>query len=187
MNQTLMPKAPANTENRRLLIVDDEPEILDLLIELLTPICDEVLTAGNGVEALSILESTPGICAILSDIRMPRMDGLELLSRVRSRFNPIPFVVLTAFGDTKSYQEAIRLNATDFLAKPIVLGEIQEVMTKAIQYGVAVNQLNEALDRILSQEQIPAEISESIKRARRTVMLMRIESSIYIQNKSGKQ
>jgi CheY-like chemotaxis protein len=184
------PSTPMNPDKyspvRKLLLVDDEPEILDLLVELLTPVCDEVLTAGNGVEALAILENTPGICAILSDIKMPRMDGLELLSCVRAQFNPIPFVVLTAFGDSKSYQQAIRLNATDFLAKPIVLSEIQDVMTKAIQYGVALNELNHTLDRILSQEQIPLEISEPIKRARRTVMLMRIESSIYIQNKPGK-
>jgi YesN/AraC family two-component response regulator len=117
---------------------------------------------------------------------MPGMDGLELLSRIRTAFNPIPFVVLTAFGDTKSYQEAIRLNATDFLVKPIVYGELQKVMTKALRYGVEINQLNRALDQILSHEKLPIEITDSIKRARRTVMLMRIENSIYIQSKTKK-
>jgi two-component system response regulator TctD len=187
MNRPFTPKNPdANAPVRKLLLVDDESEILDLLGELLGPICDEVLTASDGVQALTILENHPGICAILSDINMPHMDGLELLSRIRAQFNPIPFVVLTAFGDTKSYQQAIRLNATDFLAKPIVLNELQEVMAKAIQYGIAINQLNHTLDQILSHEQIPIEISESFKRIKRTVMLMRIESSIYIQNKSRK-
>ena len=187
MNRALPPMNPdENAPPRKLLLVDDEPEILDLLGELLKPICDEVRTANNGVEALAIVENDPEICAVLSDIQMPVMDGLELLSRLRAQFNPIPFVVLTAFGDAKSFQQAIRLNATDFLVKPIVLNELQEVMIKAIQYGVAVNHLNQTLDQILSQERIPVEIAESIKRARRTVMLMRIENSIYIQNKSGK-
>jgi len=175
----------SNAPVHQLLLVDDEPEILDLLSQLLSPICDEVLTAGNGVEALTVLETNPGICAILSDIRMPHMDGLDLLSRVRARFNPIPFVVLTAFGDSKSYQQAIRLNATDFLTKPIVLGELQEVMIKALQYGVALKQLDHTLNQVFSTEQVPVEISESIKRARRTVMLMRIESSIYLKKRSG--
>lgn len=184
--ETLLVKTESKPPIRRLLLVDDEVEILDLLGELLKPICDEVLTAGNGIEALAILESNSDVCAILSDIKMPKMDGLELLSRIRTEFNPIPFVVLTAFGDTKSYQEAIRLNATDFLIKPIVYGELQKVMTKALRYGVEINHLNRALDEILSNEKLPIEITDSIKRARRTVMLMRIENSIYIQSKTKK-
>lgn len=171
---------------RKILLVDDEPEILDLLGDILKPICDEIITAENGLQALAVLESNPDISAILSDIQMPRMNGLELLSRIRSQFNPIPFVVLTAFGDSKSYQEAIRLNATDFLEKPIVFKQLQLVMTRAIRYGVSVHQLNRSLDEVLAKEQIPAEISESIKRARRTVMLMRIESSLYLQKREKK-
>jgi CheY-like chemotaxis protein len=187
MNRPIIPTNSDTTGPvRRLLIVDDEPELLELLVELLKPICDEVLTAGNGVEALSILENQSEICAILSDVKMPKMDGLELLTRVRAQFNPIPFVVLTAYGDSKTYQQAIRLNATDFLEKPLALSEVQEVMNKALQYGVQMHQLNRSLDQILSHEQVPKDIAESIKRATRTVMLMRIESSIYIQNKSDK-
>ncbi|MBU6153802.1 MAG: response regulator [Bdellovibrionales bacterium] len=172
--------------NRKILVVDDEPELLDLLGDILNPISDEIITAENGLEALSVLEANPDIHAILSDIQMPRMNGLELLSRIRSQFNPIPFVVLTAFGDSKSYQEAIRLNATDFLEKPIVFKQLQLVMTRAIRYGISIQQLNHSLNEVLAKEQIPAEISESIKRARRTVMLMRIESSIYLQKSERK-
>ena len=172
---------------RTLLIVDDEKDIREILQDTLSPICDHILTACDGKDALSIIEANPNICAILSDIRMPNMDGLELLSHIRGNFNPIPFVVITAFGDTKSYQEAIRLNATDFLEKPIVFGEIQKVMAKAIQYGIEIIKLDRALDELLADLKTSIHNTEELKRAKRTVMLMRIENSIYQDNENQKR
>jgi hypothetical protein len=172
---------------RTLLIVDDEKDIREILLESLAPICDHVLTACDGVEALSIIEKNPNLCAVLSDIRMPHMDGLALLSHLRTQFNPIPFVVLTAFGDTQSYQEAIRLNATDFLEKPIVHEELKRVMNKAIQYGCEVIKLDQLLNNMISELRSSFHNTEEILRAKRTVMLMRIENSIYLKNETQKR
>ncbi len=172
---------------RTLLIVDDERDIRDILKDSLAPICNHIFTAGDGLEALSIIETNPTICAILSDIRMPHMDGLELLSHIRSNFNPIPFVVLTAFGDVKSYQQAIRLNATDFLEKPIVPDEIQKVMEKAVQYGIEILKLDRALDEMLADLKTSIQNTEELKRAKRTVTLMRVENSIYLKNETQKR
>jgi CheY-like chemotaxis protein len=167
------------TPVRTILIVEDEQDIIDILADLLSPFCDKILTAGNGEEALKVIETVPEICAILSDIKMPKMDGLELLRQIRTDFNPVPFVILTACGDTKSYLQAIKLNATDFLEKPFDQNAVITTMQRAIAYGLEISKIERKLEEIYQESGISEERLEEIKRAKRTALAMRIESSLY--------
>lgn len=169
---------------RSILIVDDEEDLVEVLKTTLTPLCDKIFTANNGLEALAIIKNFPELSAVLSDINMPSMNGLELLTEVRQQFNPVPFVVLTGYGDTKGYRTAIKLNATDFLEKPCATNEIIAVMKRAVEYGVELIMAERLIDEFYRTSNLPGEKITQLKRSKRTVMAMRIENEIYIRKKA---
>ncbi|MHB1045652.1 MAG: sigma-54-dependent transcriptional regulator [Thermoanaerobaculia bacterium] len=102
----------------RLLVVDDEPSFRALLRDILEGAGHGVTEARDGSEALAFLERTT-FDLVLTDRRMPAVDGLELLRRIRARTSPPPVVVLTAHGSIPEAVEAVRLGAADYIAKPL--------------------------------------------------------------------
>lgn len=121
-------------KKRTLLIVDDEVEILEVLRDQLESPDLEVRTASNGQVALELAQKQ-SFDAILSDLSMPQMNGLELLKALRDEGNLVPFVILTAFGDKSLAIKALRLGAFDFLEKPIVEADLLEVIDRAVELG----------------------------------------------------
>ncbi len=114
----------------RLLVVDDEPGWRDSLVELLEDADYEVASAGNGEEALALLKAGPPFDAVLSDIRMPVMDGMELLRRmVRSRMNT-PTLLITGHGDVQTSVEALKLGAVDLILKPFAFHVLQSALER---------------------------------------------------------
>lgn len=173
-----------NQTNRVILIVEDEDELCYAIKSALLSISDTVLTAANGAEAMSLLNKHSDTCAILSDVKMPVLDGLQLLGAIRSQFNPIPFVILTGHGDSSNYQEAIRLNATDFLEKPFKRDELLRVMEKAITYGVDLIEAERRLNKLLSTSGLSPDKLSEVKRVKQAIMSMRSQHSIYVKNTS---
>ncbi len=116
-----------------ILVVDDEQDVR-LLFEqrFRKEIRDQAVRfafAFSGEEALSYLEDHPHQAVlILSDINMPGMSGLDLLSRIKSAYKAPPPVVMmiTAYGDDENYQAAMRLGADDFLTKPVDFPTLKE-------------------------------------------------------------
>jgi CheY-like chemotaxis protein len=116
-----------------ILVVDDEQDVR-LLFEqrFRKEIRDQAVRfafAFSGEEALHYLESHPHEAVlILSDINMPGMSGLDLLSRIKSEYKAPPPVVMmiTAYGDDENYQAAMRLGADDFLTKPVDFPTLKE-------------------------------------------------------------
>jgi two-component system response regulator FlrC len=102
----------------RILIVDDEEGIREFLAEVLEDEGHEVDTAADGVEALAKLERT-GYQLLLSDLKMPRMGGLELVRRVRAEQPELEIIVLTAHGSVDSAVEAMKMGVFDYLQKPL--------------------------------------------------------------------
>lgn len=101
-----------------ILIVDDEPDVLGFMQELLERKGYLVRTATGGAQALVVLaENAPDL--LITDLRMPVMDGLELLARVREQNPNLPSIVLTAAGDAPSAVRAMQAGAADYLIKPI--------------------------------------------------------------------
>ena len=109
-------------ENSRVLLIDDEKALLNALTAALESDglkCEKAITAG---EALSILDKTASIELIISDIRMPGMDGITLLKQVRERYRDRPWlqvIFITAYATLENSVDALRLAATDFLYKPV--------------------------------------------------------------------
>ncbi len=107
----------------KILIVDDEPSFCELLKTLLTSHGHEALTACNGPDALLVFKQHHPQFTLL-DLRMPEMDGLEVLKKIRAIDPKAAVMILTAWGTDEMEQQARRLGATDFLSKAISLETI---------------------------------------------------------------
>jgi phosphoserine phosphatase RsbU/P len=109
-----------------LLVVDDDPDILRVVRFYLTKQRYVVHTAESGREALSVLQSEPGVELILSDVMMPNMSGLELLMAVRddARYADIPVILISAEGETSKKVAGLNLGADDFITKPFNFDEL---------------------------------------------------------------
>jgi DNA-binding NtrC family response regulator len=117
---------------RRVLLVDDDHTILKSLGDALGDIGLTVERAASAEEALSRLAAVRPD-AIVSDIRMPGMDGIELLSLVRERLPDVDVVLMTAYDDMPTVVRAMREGAFDFLVKPIDLLELEHVVRRALE------------------------------------------------------
>ena len=108
-----------------ILLVDDEPDVTDLFRQRFRHEVREgtyvMHFAGSGNEALELLadEIEPELLAVLSDINMPGMDGLELLGEIKQRFPDLPVMMVTAYGDDERRRRASDLGAAEFLTKPV--------------------------------------------------------------------
>ena len=121
---------------KTILVVDDEPNYLIILGELLRDEEYEVFTAGGGEEALNIVKQTD-LDLIITDMRMPGMDGLELLKTVKAHNGDLPVIMITAFGEVEKAVAAMRAGAFNYLAKPFNNDELLVSARKAIEhYGV---------------------------------------------------
>ncbi len=102
----------------RVLVVDDEPDAVELLQEFLTNKGYEVITASSGEEALrKVKEERPHL--ILLDVRMPGMNGLDVLRQVRQFDQEIGVIMVTAVNEEETGREALKLGAFDYIVKPL--------------------------------------------------------------------
>jgi signal transduction histidine kinase len=116
----------------RILVVDDEPSVLDVCARALTRHGYEVRAARGGAEALALLGAET-FELLLTDVKMPDIDGLELLRRVRALDPQVAIVVLTGHGTVDIAVESIRLGVRGFVIKPFTLQELAEVIADALE------------------------------------------------------
>jgi len=122
----------------RLLIVDDEPNMRTVLQGLLAREGYAVATAEDGMSALAYLDRVGGdVHAILSDLRMPGIDGMQLLAEVGVRYPGRPVIILTAHGTVDTAVEAMKVGAFDFVTKPLNADELRAVVRKAVNTALA--------------------------------------------------
>ena len=113
----------------RILVVDDDPSVAQVLAEVLRVEGHDVLVALDGIEALNVVETTP-VDGVFLDLVMPGLDGLTVLSRIRSRFPDLPVVILSAHAETDATRRARELGAVDILTKPSALRDLTEVLRR---------------------------------------------------------
>ena len=120
-----------NQMSGSLLVVDDDAVVREALVEALAEAGYDVRSAGDGARAVALLaERAPDV--VLSDVRMPGMDGLALLALLRERAPDIPVLLMTAFDDMPTVVAAMREGATDFLVKPLDLHELRTRVARVI-------------------------------------------------------
>jgi len=120
----------------KILVVDDEPELCNLFSKIMTEMGYEVSTAVGGWQGLAkIRENPPDI--LFLDIKMPQMDGLECLRRIKKIKRKFVVVVMTGYGDIESAREAMRLRADEFISKPFDLDDLKRLVNELV--GELVN------------------------------------------------
>src|SRR3954466_10277732 len=127
----MMPVEP-NPAAPFCLIVDDEPRLRQVLIHLMRNDGFRCVEAGNGEEALAMLEQHP-ITLVMSDLRMPKMDGLELLRQTRGRGPDVAVVMITAVADVEVAVSCLAIGAMDYLTKPFHLEEVRARVAQALE------------------------------------------------------
>lgn len=116
----------------RVLIVDDDEKMRTILQKVLQREGYDVTLAYNGQNAISLLTTT-GFDLVVSDIRMPGMDGLELLQRIRDISPETTVIMMTAFGSVDSAVEAMKQGAYDYINKPFKMDEVLIILSRAVE------------------------------------------------------
>jgi PAS domain S-box-containing protein/putative nucleotidyltransferase with HDIG domain len=129
-----MPTAPSSPSppNGRLLIVDDEYELMTVLSETLSREGFEVVGAGSGNEALEVLREQPPFDLLLTDLMMPGLDGLALLKAALDLDPQLVCVMMTGQGTVQTAVDAMKIGAFDYILKPFKLSAMLPVLTRAV-------------------------------------------------------
>lgn len=117
----------------KVLTVDDDVGVGSMLKRALLPFELEVSSVTEPHAALELLGAGP-IDVVLTDLRMPRMDGVELCNRIRDAYPDIPVIVVTAFGSMESAVRALRAGAYDFVTKPVDVEILARVLQRAVEH-----------------------------------------------------
>lgn len=117
-------------EEVSILVVDDESMMRDLLEKILTRDGYRVFTAQDGEVALEVLKKQ-NISIVISDLKMPRLGGFDLLKIVKKEYPRVGMVMMTSHGDTYTVKDALLLGADEYIVKPFKSFEISMVVERA--------------------------------------------------------
>jgi DNA-binding NtrC family response regulator len=135
----------------KILIVDDEPDMLKLLTMILRAKTEYAVTSTNNpVEALELAKKE-GFSLVISDLKMPGLDGMELIDALKKVDEDIPIIIMTAYGTVESATEAIRKGGFDFITKPFRKEQILFTIDKALKW-LKVQKENKLLKEQLKKE-----------------------------------
>src|SRR6516162_8755099 len=131
-----------------ILFLDDEPDLQALVLQKFRRQIREgavtVIFAHDGIEALESIERHPHVDLVVSDINMPRMDGLSLLQKLQEAEDKKSTIIVSAYGDMSNIRTAMNRGAFDFLTKPIDFADLETTIQKTVRH---VEMLREARER----------------------------------------
>jgi DNA-binding NtrC family response regulator len=168
-------------KSARILIADDDPDILQVLGDRLSAQGYDVATARDGIEALETLRSDPPDLVLL-DLMMPRMGGMEVLQKIRDENLDVTALVITATGSVRTAVDAMRNGAYDFLMKPFDPQQVSLTIRKALEREglrrrnrLLTSQISENSPDLVGQSPVMREIAATAKKAaeaRSTVLIL---------------
>jgi len=118
-------------EAKRILVVDDQESMRDMLADLLDMMGHEPRTASGGAEALERLDEET-IDLVITDLNMPEMDGMELTKRIKSRTPEMPVIVITGYGTFNTERQVLASGADGYIPKPCTIHRVQETVNAAL-------------------------------------------------------
>ncbi len=127
-------------EEERILVVDDEEPILDMVTRMVKLMGYDAKVARDGVAALEILREEP-ITILITDMKMPLMDGFELMKRVKSEFPDINIISMTGHSASYSYTDVVMAGATDYITKPFTFDEVRAKLNRVVRERRLINDL----------------------------------------------
>ncbi len=119
-------------ETQRILVVDDDPAIVKLLEEFMGRIGHQHRSASNGLDAMSLLEKDLSTI-VITDLLMPKMDGMELIRTIKKQWPEIDVIVVTGYSRNFNYTDVIKAGASDFIQKPFNLNELEAKLNRIIR------------------------------------------------------
>ena len=171
----------------KILLLDDDKNLLRVLSYHIREAGFDVSPLSSPSEALEIL-STESFDLVVTDFRMPEMDGIEFLRRLRARDHELPVIVLTAYGSIDKAVEAVRQGASDFLSKPIEKAQLLHAIRRVLQMVDLVEE-NRRLTRAVEEKFEFKGIVGSSKRFREVLemasQLAAVDTTVLIQGESG--
>ena len=139
----------------RILVVDDEPDLEQLVLQSMRREIRggrySFAFARNGAEALERLNGEDEIDIVITDINMPKMDGLTLLEQIPAYGPRYSCMVVSAYGDMKNVRAAMNRGAFDFLNKPIDFEDLRHTIDKSMAHLAQVREAFETRDRMLEE------------------------------------
>jgi len=145
--------------SRRLLLVDDEADILRLLENFFSMQNYQVDTAADGLEALKKIKQHPPDL-VITDMKMPNLTGIVLITRVRKFNEDLPIVMLTAFSNVELAIDALRAGATNFILKPVQMGELKTIVNgifKNLEARAGILEVNRYLQEFRRSFELPGD------------------------------
>ena len=161
--------AESEAESYKILVVDDEPDVEPLVLQRMRRHIRSgrysFVFAQNGVEALEVLNKDSDIDMVVSDINMPRMDGLTLLSQI-AQLNPdLRAVIVSAYGDMKNIRTAMNRGAFDFVTKPLDFDDLQVTIERTLENMKAWKEALSSRDKLVSLQReldVASQMQQSI-------------------------
>ncbi len=174
------------TQKYTLLIAEDEPDLREQLVELLSTFGYPILTANDGKEMLDkASDPSNNILAILSDIKMPVMTGLDVLRELRQKEVETPIVFLTGFSSKDLVVEALRLGAMDFLEKPFDYNELKKVFGLAVEIGLQLRNVDEEVSAMAKKYQVPSSELSKFSMVQKSLLIMKIKNHVQLRKKAS--
>ena len=174
--------------NGTLLIVDDEPDMLSLLKRIIAPEVDwKILSSTSAKQALDIM-SKATVDLVLLDIKMPDMDGMELLEILKQKDNGPTVIMMTAYGVIELAVDSIRKGAYDFLTKPLDNTRLLITLKKAMEYHLLVRENRDLQRLIKGKDSFCGMIgaSPAMKKVFETItMVSKADTTVLITGESG--
>jgi CheY-like chemotaxis protein len=143
---------------KHLLVVDDEQEIRDMLSRQFRFLGYSVLTAGNGREALALMENTP-VEIVISDIRMPVMDGIDLLRVIHRDYPMTHVIMLTGYVTQENILSCMRHGADTCIFKPIE--DMEEIKNAVARAEEALNTWMRKIHELRARKTLPGKAKQS--------------------------
>ncbi|MEI7851596.1 MAG: sigma-54 dependent transcriptional regulator [Kiritimatiellales bacterium] len=171
----------------RILIVDDEPTILNLLNKILIGQGYDTTPASNGEKALQLLQ-TEKFDLMISDINMTPINGMELLRKAAEFWPDMGVVMLTAYGTVATAVEAMKEGAFDYITKPFKLDELVLTVQRALEYHNAITENKSLKARLEHREQLEGIVAESPGMRKVCQMIERVaptSTTVLIYGESG--
>ena len=160
-----------------ILVADDEPDILETISDIIETYHPKVLRAKDGEEALNLFKSNRVSC-IISDINMPRLNGLNFLKEVRKLGFETPIIFVTAHTEKKMVIEAFRLGASDYIEKPFDIDQLLSLVKKTHELGLAILEMEDELNEFVSKSKFSEAKIKKLKECKKAVRLMSIENEL---------
>jgi len=155
----------------KILLVDDDPAILEVLADLMAIFGHEYVTARDGIEALEKLRQN-FFHIVLTDMMMPNMDGMGLVKYINANYPNIKVMVVTGYDRTFTYTDVIRAGASDFISKPFNTDELEAKINRIARELELMNQLeflsiSDGLTGLYNRRHFDTKIFEEARRAHR--------------------